>query len=113
MITRELVELKHKVLSERIDRLYNIFVVISQEEKHISKLNAIKVIKEQYEKMYGAILEKEAFDKYVFEGGMAGSYVSNLTSYRNIASRLNENNMNYKELEIYQLVEKQQINYTN
>ena len=64
MITRELVELKHKVLLERIDRLYNIFIVISQDEKHITKLNAIKVIKEQYEKMYQAILQGEEYDKY-------------------------------------------------
>mgnify|MGYP003289581127 CR=1 FL=1 len=64
MMTRELVELKHKVLLERIDRLYNIFIVLSQDEKHISKLNAIKVIKEQYEKMYQAIIQSGEYDKY-------------------------------------------------
>lgn len=63
-VNKELVELKHKVLSERINRLYNIFIVLSQDEKHISKLNAIKVIKEQYEKMYEAILQGEEYDKY-------------------------------------------------
>jgi len=63
-LNKELIELKHKVLSERIDRLYNIFIVLSQDEKHISKLNRIKVIKEQYEKMYNAVLANAEYDKY-------------------------------------------------
>jgi len=64
ILNKELVELKHNVLLERIEKvnnkLKNISIVVNCE----NKIKSIELIKNQYEKMYQAILEKGEYDKY-------------------------------------------------
>ena len=64
VLNRELVELKHHVLLERIEKvknkLKNISIVVNCE----NEINSLKIIKQQYEKMYKAVLANGEYDKY-------------------------------------------------
>ena len=63
-LTREAIEVKHQVLQNRINETYNKLKDISTFVQCESEIKSIELIKEQYEKMYQAILENEEYDKY-------------------------------------------------
>lgn len=59
--TKELIELKYDVLIKRINKLENIFTIVLTNTKSKEK---IKIIKEQYNKMYQEILIRQEYNKY-------------------------------------------------
>jgi len=63
-LTREVIEVKHQVLQNRINETYNKLKDISIFVECENEIKSIELIKEQYEKMYKAILEKGEYDKY-------------------------------------------------
>lgn len=65
VLNREIVELKHNVLLERIEKVKNKLKSISIFVQCESEIKSIELIKEQYEKMYKAVIETEEYDKYI------------------------------------------------
>lgn len=61
---KSLIELKYKVLLERIKKVESDLKNISIFINYQSEINSLKVIEQQYKKMYKAILKNGEFDKY-------------------------------------------------
>lgn len=64
ILNRELAELKHKVLLERIEKIQNTLKIISTVVDCQNEINSIEIIKKQYEKMYQVVLSSGEYDKY-------------------------------------------------
>lgn len=64
VLNRELVELKHNVLLERIEKVKNKLKNISIVANCENESNSLEIIKQQYGKMYKAVLQSEEYDKY-------------------------------------------------
>ena len=63
LITKELIELRYKVMMQRINKLYLIYnMLLKNSENEITQL---EIIKKQYSKMYNQVIGTEQYEKYV------------------------------------------------
>lgn len=60
---KELINLKFKIMIQKIDKLKNIYVV-TLKQGNCKEISSLEIIEEQYIKMYNEIIEKEEYDKY-------------------------------------------------
>lgn len=63
LVTRELVDLKSKVMIQKIDKLYLICNMLFKNSE-IKESKSLKVIKEQYLQMYNRLVETGQYEKY-------------------------------------------------
>lgn len=63
-ITRELVELKHKILAQKIETIYNVLKILSASVNCASQIKSMEVIQKQYEKMYNEVRRTGEYQKY-------------------------------------------------
>lgn len=64
ILNKESIELKYSALCKRINETYNKLKDISCFVDCSNEINSIKIIKQQYEKMYKAVWAREEYDKY-------------------------------------------------
>lgn len=62
--TRELLDLKIKIMMQRIDNLYSMCNILFDNSQKTIEVQSIKLIKEQYFQMYSKVIETEQYDKY-------------------------------------------------
>ncbi|MCI8617882.1 MAG: hypothetical protein HFJ60_06575 [Clostridia bacterium] len=60
---KELIEQKSKIIIQKIEKLQKIYEITLQKD-NCKESSSLKIIKEQYLKMYNAIIEKEEYDRY-------------------------------------------------
>ena len=95
LVTRELVDLKSKVMIQKIDKLYLICNMLFKNSE-IKESKSLKVIKEQYLQMYNRLVETGQYEKYkeiinyVIVGGLT-TVVSLGTYYICVFTFLNPN----------------------
>lgn len=62
-LTEDIIKLKVKVMLQKINKLYKICEMLLNGED-FKKINSLKVIKEQYLRMYETLIEKGEYEKY-------------------------------------------------
>lgn len=63
-LTKEIVELKYKTLMQRIERIFNLFKTLSVIIDCDSEIKSIKMILEQYKRMYNQLIKTGEYQKY-------------------------------------------------
>lgn len=63
LVTRELIELKSKIMIQKIDKLYSICNMLF-ENSETTEGKSLEIIKEQYFQMYNKLLDTEQYQKY-------------------------------------------------
>lgn len=64
IVTKELIELKYKILMQRINKTYNLLKVLSVVIDCDNDIKDIEIIREQYERMYHQLLKTKEYQKY-------------------------------------------------
>lgn len=64
MLNRELVELKHKTLKQKINKILNNLKSINKIIECSKQIKSMELINENYDKMYEAVIRSEEYDKY-------------------------------------------------
>lgn len=63
MYIKELLEVKVKIIIQRINELCNIFILVLQKSKS-KEINSLEMIKQQYIKMYNEAIKEQQYEKY-------------------------------------------------
>ena len=64
IVTKDLIELKYKILMQRINKTYNLLKVLSVAIDCDNDIKDIEIIQEQYERMYHQLLKTKEYQKY-------------------------------------------------
>lgn len=79
-LNRELVELKYRMLKQRINEILNKLKLKNKITDCSKDIKTMETIKASFEKMYQAVIESEEYDKYIEVENIIIAQVSKIES---------------------------------